>query len=49
MSGAIAWAIRGRVTGRVREVTLDEDVAREAAEHYDVFELVEGKPLEVES
>jgi hypothetical protein len=35
----IAWAIYGKVTGNVREVTLDEDEANELREFYDVVPL----------
>lgn len=38
----VAWAIRGRKTGRIREVTTDAEYADECREHYDVIPLVEA-------
>jgi bacterioferritin-associated ferredoxin len=41
----IAWAIVGRVTGRVRRVTTNDEEAREEAEHYDVWPLRRQGPI----
>jgi hypothetical protein len=40
----LAWAIRGRKTGRIRQVTTDEELADECREHYDVIPLVASAP-----
>lgn len=38
-SEPVAWAIIGRITGSVREVTTDDEAAASLAEHYDVRPL----------
>jgi hypothetical protein len=39
VSAIVGWAVIGRVTGRVVELTTDEDIADEMREHYEVVPL----------
>lgn len=41
----VAWAIRGRATGRIREITDDDEYADECRAFYDVIPLVPAVPV----